>query len=53
MAINSSMLLHHCREMSELKGATRGVMVSMSGFLAYHQCYCAGSSLVLGLNLGL
>ena len=31
--------------------ATRGVTVSMSAFLAYHQCYCAGSSLAWGLNL--
>ena len=30
---------------------TRGVMVSMSAFLACHQCYCAGSSLAWGLNL--
>ena len=29
----------------------RGVMVSMSAFLACHQCYCAGSSLAWGLNL--
>ena len=35
----------------DLKGATRGVMVSMSAFLAYHQCYCEGSSLAWGLNL--
>ena len=33
------------------KGATRGVTVSMSAFLACHQCYCAGSSLAWGLNL--
>ena len=32
-------------------GATRGVTVSMSAFLACHQCYCVGSSLTLGLNL--
>ena len=32
-------------------GATRGVTVSMSTFLACHQCYCAGSSLSWGLNL--
>ena len=32
-------------------GAMRGVMVSMSAFLACHQCYCAGSSLAWGLNL--
>ena len=32
-------------------GATRGVTVSMSAFLACHQCYCAGSSLAWGLNL--
>ena len=31
--------------------ATRGVTVSMSAFLACHQCYCAGSSLAWGLNL--
>ena len=29
---------------------SRGVMVSMSAFLACHQCYCAGSSLAWGLN---
>ena len=32
-------------------GVTRGVTVSMSAFLACHQCYCAGSSLAWGLNL--
>ena len=32
-------------------GATRGVTVSMSAFLACHQCYCTGSSLAWGLNL--
>ena len=32
-------------------GATRGVTVSMSAFLACHQCYCVGSSLAWGLNL--
>ena len=32
-------------------GATRGVTVSTSAFLACHQCYCAGSSLAWGLNL--
>ena len=32
-------------------GTTRGVTVSMSAFLACHQCYCAGSSLAWGLNL--
>ena len=31
--------------------STRGVTVSMSAFLACHQCYCAGSSLAWGLNL--
>ena len=31
-------------------GSTRGVMVSTSAFLACHQCYSAGSSLVWGLN---
>ena len=30
--------------------ATHGVTVSMSAFLACHQCYCAGSSLAWGLN---
>ena len=34
-----------------IDGATRGVTVSMSAFLACHQCYCAGSSLAWGLNL--
>ena len=29
---------------------TRGVTVSMSAFLACHQCYCAGLSLTLGLE---
>ena len=32
-------------------GAMRGVTVSMSAFLACHQCYCAGSSLAWGMNL--
>ena len=32
-------------------GATRGVTVSVSAFLACHQCYCVGSSLAWGLNL--
>ena len=32
-------------------GATRGVTVSMSAFLACHQGYCSGSSLAWGLNL--
>ena len=31
--------------------ATHGVTVSMSAFLACHQCYCTGSSLAWGLNL--
>ena len=31
--------------------ATRGVTVSISAFLACHQCYCTGSSLAWGLNL--
>ena len=31
--------------------ATRGVKVSMSAFLACHQCYCADTSLAWGLNL--
>ena len=39
------------RSDDEADGATRGVTVSMSAFLAYHQCYCAGSSLAWGLNL--
>ena len=30
---------------NEAIGATRGVIVSTSAFLAGHQCYCAGSSL--------
>ena len=34
-----------------IRGATRGVTVSTSAFLACHQCYCAGSSLAWGLNL--
>ena len=32
-------------------GATRGVTVSTSAFLACHQCCCSGSSLTWGLNL--
>ena len=32
-------------------GATHGVMVSTSAFLACHQCYCPGSSLAWGLNV--
>ena len=35
----------------ELVEVIRGVTVSASAFLACHQCYCAGSSLALGLNL--
>ena len=31
-------------------GATRGVMVIMSAFLACHQYFSAGSSLAWGLN---
>ena len=34
-----------------LHGATRGVTVSMSAFLACHQCDCAGSSLAWGWTL--
>ena len=45
---NSHDVLHTCSE----QGATRGVTVSVSAFLACHQCYCAGSSLAWGLNLG-
>ena len=30
---------------------TRGVTVSTSAFLDFHQCYCADSSLAWGLNL--
>ena len=33
------------------QGRGVGVAVSMSAFLACHQCYCAGSSLSRGLNL--
>ena len=33
-----------------MTGATHGVTVSTSAFLACHQCYCAGSSLAWGLN---
>ena len=32
-------------------GTTCGVTISMSAFLACHQCYCAGSNLAWGLNL--
>ena len=35
----------------EITGATRGVTVSTSAFLACHQCYCAGLSLAWGLTL--
>ena len=41
----------HSRKSWIRHGATRGVMVSISAFLACHQCYCAGSSLAWGLNL--
>ena len=34
-----------------LRAMTHGVTVSMSAFLACHQCYCAGSSLTWDLNL--
>ena len=34
------------------EGATRGVTDGMSAFLTCHQCYCTGSSLAWGLNLG-
>ena len=34
-----------------IRGATRGVTVSVSAFLACRQYYCAGSSLAWGLNL--
>ena len=33
-----------------VNGVTCGVTVSMSAFLALHQCYCAGSSLAWGLE---
>ena len=36
--------------MCQERGATRGATVSMSAFLACHQCYCAGSSLALELE---
>ena len=36
---------------TDVFGVTRGVTVSMSAFLACHQCYCAGLSLAWGLNL--
>ena len=42
--------MHVDTELS-LYALTRGVTVSMSAFLACHQCYCAGSSLAWGLNL--
>ena len=35
----------------ESNGAMRGETVSTSAFLAWHQCYCVGSSLARGLNL--
>ena len=35
----------------QVNGAMCGVTVSMSAFLACHQCYCVGSSLAWGLNL--
>ena len=40
-----------CTMWQDLVGAMRGVTVSMSAFLACHQCYCMGSSLAWGLNL--
>ena len=39
------------RKLRVKRGVTCDVTVSMSAFLACHQCYCAGSSLVWGLNL--
>ena len=36
---------HYRLNYSGPRMATRGVTVSMSAFLAGHQCYCAGSSL--------
>ena len=36
---------------TEPTSPSAGVTVSMSAFLACHQCYCAGSSLAWGLNL--
>ena len=46
MAINRTAI-----NRTALQGATRGVTVSTSAFLACHQNYCAGSSLAWGLNL--
>ena len=42
---------HCCCDCAQATGATCGATVSMSAFLACHQCYCAGSSLAWGLNL--
>ena len=49
----SCMHAHICMDLHvcALYRAMRGVRVSMSAFLACHQCYCAGSSLAWGLNL--
>ena len=38
-----------CRE-SDVLSTMGGVTVSTSAFLACHQCYCVGSSLVSGLE---
>ena len=43
--------MHAQVDRAQLCVTTRGVTVSMSAFLACHQCYCAGSSLAWGLNL--
>ena len=44
-------LQHKTNDGNPLIKPTCGVTVSMSAFLACHQCYCAGSSLAWGLNL--
>ena len=46
----ASLLVHKLETIINI-GATCGVTVSMSAFLACHQCYCAGLSLAWGLSL--
>ena len=43
--------LNQLRRHGNLRTKTCGVMFSTSAFLAFHPCYCAGSSLAWGLNL--
>ena len=52
--VNGVLIKHYCRNEGShnaLCRVTHGVTVSMSAFLACHQCYCTGSSLAWALNL--